>query len=205
MLDGVMRRLIDRPLDEAGRRAAAHGIGANLVTLFGLGAGLSAALCIAAGQFVPALLLLAVSRLADGLDGAVARATTGPTAFGGFLDIVCDFAFYGAVPLAFIVLDPAGNAFAGGLLLASFYVNGATFLAFAVLAQRAGLESQARGRKTLYFTDGLFEGTETILFFAAFMLLPSAFPVLATVFALGCLYTAAMRSWRAYSVFGRKS
>ena len=24
----------------------------------------------------------------------------------GYLDIVCDFAFYGAVPLAFVVLDP---------------------------------------------------------------------------------------------------
>ncbi|MEL7274379.1 MAG: hypothetical protein AAGK33_13200, partial [Pseudomonadota bacterium] len=39
---------------------------------------------------------------ADGLDGAVARATR-KTDFGGYLDITCDFLFYGAIPLAFVL------------------------------------------------------------------------------------------------------
>ena len=52
-----------------------------------------------------------MSRLFDGLDGAVARAST-KTDRGGFLDIVLDFAFYGAIPLGFVLADPAGNAVA---------------------------------------------------------------------------------------------
>jgi hypothetical protein len=53
--------------------------------------------------------LLLGSRLMDGLDGAVARATQ-PTDRGGFLDITLDFLFYAAIPLAFAVADPAANA-----------------------------------------------------------------------------------------------
>ena len=54
-----------------------------------------------------ALLLFILNRLFDGLDGAVARATR-RTDRGGFLDIVFDFAVYGAVPLAFALREPAG-------------------------------------------------------------------------------------------------
>ena len=40
---------------------------------------------------------------------------TRKTDFGGFLDIVLDFAFYGAIPLGFIFADPAANALAAEL------------------------------------------------------------------------------------------
>ena len=75
MLDGLMRRLIDPPLNALGRTMAARGVTANGVTLAGLALGLLAAAAIALGQPHLALLPLALSRLADGLDGAVARAT----------------------------------------------------------------------------------------------------------------------------------
>jgi hypothetical protein len=88
------------------------------------------------------------SRLADGLDGAVARAR-GKSDFGGYLDIVCDFAFYGAIPLGFVLLDPAANGAAGAFLLAAFYVNGATFLGYAILAAKRGMETRSRGEKSL--------------------------------------------------------
>jgi phosphatidylglycerophosphate synthase len=39
---------------------------------------------------------------------------TGLSDFGGYLDIVCDFVFYAAVPLGFALADPSGNAVAGG-------------------------------------------------------------------------------------------
>ncbi len=80
-------------------------------------------------------MLLLLSRLCDGLDGAVARHTQ-KTDRGGFLDIVLDFAFYGVIPLGFVVAEPAQNAVAGAVLLFAFYVNGASFLAYAIMAEK---------------------------------------------------------------------
>jgi phosphatidylglycerophosphate synthase len=193
MFDGTMREAMDAPLNQSGRWLAARGVSANAVTLTGLGLGLISAGMIWAGWSGPAAaLVLLASRLADGLDGAVARAR-GKTDFGGYLDIVCDFAFYGAVPLAFVLLDPGANGVAGAFLLFSFYVNAATFLGYAILAEKHGLESRSRGEKSLYFTAGLMEGTETILAFVALALWPGLFPSLAWVFGALCLVTAGAR------------
>ncbi|MGB8622752.1 MAG: CDP-alcohol phosphatidyltransferase family protein, partial [Paracoccaceae bacterium] len=147
-----------------------------------------------------ALVPLGLSRLADGLDGAIARATH-KTDFGGFLDITADFIFYGAVPLGFVLADPAANGAAGGFLLASFYANGATFLGFAILAEKGKMETSAHGVKSLYFTGGLLEGTETIAFFVALCLLPAWFAPLAWVFGALCYVTAASRILLARRLF----
>lgn len=198
-----MRRLIDPPLNRLGRDLARRGVGADAVTLAGLALGLGAAALIAAGaSLVLALLPLLASRLADGLDGAVARAQ-GKTDFGGYLDITCDFAFYGAIPLAFGIRDP-GLALPAAFLLFAFYVNGASFLGFAILAARNGMETTARGDKSLYFTAGLLEGTETILFFVALCLAPAFFAPLAWGFGALCLVTAGARIVLACQTFARK-
>lgn len=202
MLDGMMRGVIDGPLNQSGRWLAARGASANTVTLAGLALGLVAAALIWAGSsgLWVALVLLS-SRLADGLDGAVARAR-GKTDFGGYLDIVCDFAFYGAVPLAFVLRDPGANGVAGAFLLFSFYVNAATFLGFAILAEKNGLVTRSRGEKSLYFTAGLMEGTETILCFMVLSLWPGLFSPVAWVFGGLCLITAAARVTLAARTFG---
>lgn len=201
MLDGWMRGIIDPALGRMGKSLAAQGVGADAVTLAGLGLGLVAAAIIAVGGpgWAAALPLLA-SRLADGLDGAVARAR-GKTDFGGYLDIVCDFVFYAAIPMAFVLRDPGVNAVAGAFLLASFYVNGTTFLGFAVLAEKRGMETRARGEKSLYFTAGLLEGTETIGFFLILCLVPWAFAPLAWAFGALCFVTAGARVWLAVRTF----
>jgi phosphatidylglycerophosphate synthase len=171
------------------------------VTLAGLALGLVAAGIIAVGGpgWAAALPLLA-SRVADGLDGAVAR-VRGKTDFGGYLDIVCDFVFYAAIPMAFVLRDPAANAVAGAFLLASFYVNGTTFLGFAILAEKRGMETRSRGEKSLYFTAGLLEGTETIGFFVILCLFPGAFAPLALAFGGLCFVTAGARVWLAVRTF----
>mgnify|MGYP002777051731 FL=1 len=201
MLDGAIRRYIDPGLNRAGGWLAARGVEADVITLVGLGFGLFAALMVALGQ--SGLLVLAplvLGRLADGLDGAVARASQ-KTDFGGYLDIVSDFAFYGAIPFAFVVADPAANAVAGAFLLLAFYVNGATFLGYAILAERAGMETDGRGEKSLYFTAGLLEGTETILLFVLLAFVPGWFAPLACIFGLLCLVTAGARMALAWRVF----
>lgn len=192
MLDGWARARIDPALNRAGRRLAKFGVTANAVTVLAFVIGLAAFIAIACGFYWLGLVLILVSRLGDGLDGMVARHTQ-KTDFGGYLDIVLDFAFYGLVPLGFVLADPAGNALAGSVLILSFYVNGASFLAYAVMAEKRGLTTEARGEKSLFFTTGLAEATETIAFFAAFCLFPAWFPALALVFAVLCFYTALSR------------
>jgi phosphatidylglycerophosphate synthase len=193
MLDGLMRGVIDSPLNLGGRWLAARGASADAVTLAGLVLGLAAAGLIWAGwSGVVVALVLLTSRLADGLDGAVARAR-GKTDFGGYLDIVCDFVFYAAIPLAFVLRDPDANGMVGAFLLFSFYVNAATFLGYAILAEKHGLKTRSRGEKSLYFTAGLMEGTETILCFVILALWPGLFVPLAWIFGILCLVTAMAR------------
>lgn len=192
MFDAALRRWIDPPLNRAGRRLADRGLTADQVTLAGLALGLLAALLLALGA--PgglALVPLALSRLADGLDGAIARAR-GKTDFGGYLDIACDFAFYGAIPLAFALRDPE-NAVPAAFLLFSFYVNAASFLGFATMAAKRGLETRAQGEKSLYYAQGLLEGGETIAFFTLLCLWPGLFAPLAWAFGALCLVTAVAR------------
>ena len=203
MLDGLARRLIDPPLDAAGRWLAARGTTANAVTWAAFGLGLLAALAIANEAFLLGLLLILLGRIGDGLDGAVARASgAGPSDYGGFLDISLDFAFYGAIPLAFAIADPAANAIAACTLIVTFYVNGGTFLAFAIMAEKNALRTDVRGTKSLYFTTGLAEGTETIAVFCAMCLLPGAFAWIAWAFAALCVVTASARILLAARSFG---
>lgn len=211
MFDGVLRGPVDRVVNPLARRAARAGLTANHITLAGLALGLGAAGVIAAGGSLGAALgLIAANRLADGLDGAVARAARpsgqiGKSDFGGYLDIVCDFIFYGAVPLAFALRAPEA-AQAAAVLLAAFYINGASFLAYAIFAAKRGLAadaaSAARGDKSLYFTAGLAEGAETIAVFAAFCIWPALFAPLAYGFAALCLATAGARMALAWRNFG---
>ncbi len=201
MLDRIARRIIDPSLDAAARSLVSTGVTANGVTWAAFACGMASAIAIASDATLIGLVLLLVGRLGDGLDGAVARASgAGPTDYGGFLDISLDFAFYGAIPLAFAILDPGTNAVAACTLILTFYVNGGTVLAFAVMAEKRAAqktvgegETVARGGKSLLFTTGLAEGTETIAVFAAMCLFPGAFVGIAYGFAALCVVTAGAR------------
>jgi phosphatidylglycerophosphate synthase len=126
----------------------------------------------------------------------------GRTDLGGYLDIVLDFVFYGAIPLGFAVADPAANALPAAVLLFSFYANGASFLAYAILAEKRKLKGSARGPKSIFFTAGLAEATETIAVFVLFCLFPFWFPPLAYLFAAMTLYTGVSRIVLASRQFG---
>jgi phosphatidylglycerophosphate synthase len=198
MLDRFMRGLIDPALARLARPIAAAAVSADALSATGFLLGLTAAGLIAAGLPRLALVPLILSRLCDGLDGAVARLTR-PSDRGGFLDIVFDFIVYGAVPLAFAWLDPADNALAAACLLFAFYANGSSFLAYAAIAAKRGLIQTKPGAKSLYFSTGLTEGTETIALFIVFCIVPEWFAPLAFVFAGLCLISTLARillAWR---------
>jgi phosphatidylglycerophosphate synthase len=192
MFDGIVRRQIDPLLNAVSRTLAEAGVAANAVTLAGCALGLAAGLSIALHYFVTAAFLTAVSRLCDGLDGGVAK-IRGKTDFGGYLDIVLDFVFYGAIPVGFAFADPARNALPAAVLLFIFYINGASFLAYAIMAEKRKMQSTVRGEKSLFYTTGFVEATETILVFMLACFRPGWFPSLAWIFAAACGYTAVSR------------
>lgn len=204
MIDGKIRPFIDPSLKAVGRFIAHKTpISANAMTLIGGGLGLLSACLIGLNQPLCALFFMLLSRLADGLDGAIAH-TTKRTDFGGYLDIVIDFLFYGAFVVGFIALDPARNGVVGALLLLSFYFNGASFLGYAILAEKHGHSTDDRGKKSLYFTAGLVEGTETISFYVILCLWPSSFVYLGSIFAALTLMTTISRILMARKLFGDK-
>lgn len=201
MFDASLRRLVDPMLVSLARAVVRAGGSADLVTAMAFAAGLGCALAVSQGAHGWALALLGLGRLGDGLDGLVA-ALTRRTDRGGYLDIVGDFVFYGAVPFAFAWADPAGNALAAAFLLLTFYINGASFLAYAAVAARRGLHSTVRGEKAIHFTAGLAEGGETIAAFALMLVRPDWFPAIAVAFGALCLVTAGARvtlAWRTFA------
>ena len=62
--------------------------------------------------------------------------------------------------------------------------------------------TDARGPKSLFFTTGLAEASETILVFIAFCLFPAWFSAIAWAFAALTLYTAVSRIVLAWRTFG---
>lgn len=199
MFDSRLRPLINPPLNRLGRAVAGLGIGADAVTLLGIAAGVAAGLAIAHAMFLAGLVLILLNRLLDGLDGAVARATR-LSDFGGYLDIVADYAFYVAVPLGFGFAAQANLPYAL-VLVASFTLTGISFLSFAVIAAKRGLQTDAHGKKSFFYNTGLAEGAETIIAFVLMCLVPAAFPVIAAIFAGLCVVTAIQRSIAARAAF----
>lgn len=195
MFDNSVRRYIDPGLERIGKRLAASGITANGLTWTGFFLGVVAAIAIIWSMFIVAVVLIGLSRLLDGLDGTVARASGDGQGsdYGGYLDIVLDFAFYGMIPFAFVLNDPQANAIAGGLVLLTFYINGASFLTFALMAEKRGVETGARGSKSLLYTAGLAEASETIAFFILCCLFPHWFAVLSFCFAAIVVVTTISR------------
>lgn len=199
MFDAKLRPLIDPPLNRAGRALAGMGVTANQLTFAGLALGLAGAVAIAFGHIGWGLGLILANRLLDGLDGAVAR-VRGPSDLGGYFDIVADFAFYVAIPLAFGALAPA-NTLPALVLVASFVLTGVSFLAFATIAAKRGAETDAHGRKSFFYSTGLAEGGETIAVFIAMCLFPAWFGVIAYAYAGLCVLTVIQRSALAIALF----
>ena len=192
MLDRAIQTAIKPVLSRAAQGLVRLGIGADAITVTGFVIGMAAAVAIAFESYLLGLALLLLSRLMDGLDGAVARATQ-PTDRGGFLDITLDFLFYASIPLAFAIAHPAQNALPAAVLLAAFIGTGSSFLAFAVIAEKHQVPSTAFPDKSFYFLGGLTEATETLIAFAAMCLWPQWFPQIAYGFAVLCAITIAMR------------
>lgn len=205
MLDAFIRPYINPPLKKTGSFLATHNISPNAMTSVGLG---FAALCFIAlvmTAYLWALLFFILNRICDGLDGPIAQAyltqnKSHAQDFGAFYDIVSDFILYAGFPLCF-ALGAAEHMLAALILVSSFILSGVSFLAYAVIAEKKGLTTDAQGKKGFYYMAGLMEGTETIIFFIAFLLFPQLFSLIAYFFATLCVLTMVGRINIAYKNF----
>lgn len=200
MIDAPLRRMLERPLTTIAAALDGRWISPDRITVTGLVAGVASAGAAALQWWVVAFLLWILSRVLDGLDGALARrrrtaqgvgssASAGsmgpsgpaqqgertPTASeaGGYLDIVCDFVIYGAMVVGVAV--GAANGFGAPwwpflLVLLTYYVNGAAFLAFSSIAERTG--RTLNDGRSLSFLGRIAEGTETIVVHSLWLLFP---------------------------------
>lgn len=200
MIDALLQPVQRAAMQPPARWLADRGLGADAISIAGFAIGLLAVPALAAGWWLAALVLIALNRVLDGLDGAVAR-INGPTDRGAFLDIALDFVFYALVPVGFALHDPAQNALPAAVLIAAFVGTGSSFLAFAAIAAKRGDNAPSYPTKGIYYLGGLTEGFETIALFVAMCLFPASFPVLAWIFAAACAVTTILRwhqGWRAF-------
>ncbi|MGO2340814.1 MAG: CDP-alcohol phosphatidyltransferase family protein [Psychrobacter sp.] len=193
MLDKFITPVIKPMLNAVVAVLHKRGVTPDQLTMLGFLIGMLALPLIALKFWYAALAAIAVNRVFDGLDGALARYAKQSSSAGGYLDITLDFLFYAAIPLGFILANPEQNAIAGAILLATFIGTGSSFLAFAIAAEKFNLDKPQFKYKSFYYLNGLTEGTETIAIFVAFCLWPQHFSVLASIFATACAVTVFTR------------
>jgi phosphatidylglycerophosphate synthase len=202
MLDGIIRPFIDPPLNKIASLAKRSPLTGNMVTIVGFLFGICACICATQSLYIYAFILLIINRLCDGLDGAVARARGESSDFGGYLDIMLDFIIYAGFPLSMAFsINTLESYQAVAFTLFTIVTTGVSFLAYAIIAAKKNLETTQQGKKSFFFSNGLMEGTETIIFMIMLCLLPHYFVTICIIFGALCLITAALRIAMAYRTF----
>ena len=186
MLDAPIRRIAASPLERLADALANLGVGANALTLGGFTMGLAAAALIADSLFLQALVFLALNRLADVLDGMVARRTQ-PTELGAFLDATLDLFVYAAIPFGFALVHQQ-DALAAAFLLMGLMVAATPGLAARAFAPRAEM------RTAPVHPFALVGHSETFLAFALMCVAPRwMFSPLAYFYGVLCITSGVTR------------
>ena len=95
-----------------------------------------------------AVALWLISRLADGLDGAVARTQGTDSDRGGLVDIVFDTIGYAVIPLGIAAgIDTKAAWITMAVLLATFYVNAVSWTYLAALLEKRAAGGGTRASK----------------------------------------------------------
>ena len=184
MFDNRLRRRFAPAIDGAGRWLARRGVSAIGLTAFGFAAGIAGCAALAFRLDDLALVGLALNRLADLLDGAVARATR-VTDFGGFADIVGDLIVYSGFVLGFAIGRPE-HAIAAAALIFTFVATGSSFLAAAIIAVKRNISLESPDKKSFFYNAAIAEGAETAIVLVLICLFPNAFDTIAYIFLAVC-------------------
>ena len=203
MLDRVTRRLKDWALNSFVHLVPER-VSPTAVTATSLPVGLASAVSAAYGLWSWAFALFWVNRILDGLDGLIARSRNLQSDFGGYLDIMVDFAVYAAIPIGVwmgrgSVLGNEAPAWPLVALLGAFYVNGASWMYLSALIEKRRVAHSApeadkqSSPTSIVMPTGLIEGTETVVFYTLFLLLPRLYPLLFTIMAAATLVGVVQR------------
>ena len=197
MFDTYLRRLKDQLIEPLA--APLGSVSPALLTLLGLLTGLTAAWLAAIGSVLPSLLVWFLSRVLDGLDGLVARRFNKQSDFGGYLDIVCDFAVYAAVPIGLTLAHPTTTNFiALAVMLSAFYINAASWMYLSALLEKRSARD-ASTQTSIIMPNGLVGATESITAFCIFLLFPAHIAPLFGIFSALVFFTVIQRlvwAWR---------
>lgn len=200
MIDAQLRRVLTAPLDRMATWLDLRWITPDRLTGLNLVLGLTSATFAAVQWWIPALIAWLLCRLADGLDGPLARRRIrrNPAAVesgrGGFLDVAADFVVYGATVIGVAVgvttgYDAPWLPFL--VVLFAYYINGSVLLAFSSIAEKQG--RQLDDERSFSFLAGLAEGAETVLVHSLWLLFPMVAWQIAWVWAIVVLISATQR------------
>ena len=191
MFDRQIQKYTQKPLQFIAKLFLKF-ISPNHMTLIGFSFGVLMCLSIIIDQYLIAIIFLFLNRLADGLDGTMARLQT-PTPLGGYLDIVLDFLIYGGFVLSFGITEQ-NNTLLSMILLFCYIGTGSTFLAkAAILPSLTNQNLNEEIPKNFHYAVGLVEGTETIVFMVLCLLFPNLFIYFSFIFIILCLITIVFR------------
>lgn len=171
MFDELARRRFAAMAGPVARTLATRGVTPNQVTAVGLLLALAAAAAIADGHGWAGLGLWLASRVADGLDGVLARVVTAGSPLGGYLDITADMLAYSAMVLGFAWAHP-GHGLLWAAVLAGYVLAITTTLSLAAAAEKASRTVSDTDR-SLQFTRGLAEAGETTIVYVLWILFPA--------------------------------
>lgn len=199
MFDARLRRAMELALGRAARWLDRAWITPDGLTGLNLVLGLTSAVLAAAQWWLPALAAWLLCRVADGLDGPLARrrnhsAGIEDTGTGGFWDICADFIVYGAAVVGVGIGATAGFGapwLPFLLVMFAYYINGTAFLAFSSIAEKTG--PQLRDGRSLSFLAGLTEGAETVVVRSLWLVFPGAAWEIASVWALLVIFSGVQR------------
>ena len=197
MRDSMLRRQKDLILTPVAS-AAMSSIHPNLVSVLAMLVGLLAGTAIVNQFYLYGLILWLFNRILDGLDGVVARVHSKQSDFGGYLDLVLDFIIYLTIPISFAIAQPSTATFwALVALIASFYVNTATWMGLSALFEKRRTTTSNR-LTSMEMPVGIIEGAETILLYSLFCIFPGYTPYLFALMAILVFVTAGQRVWWAW-------
>jgi phosphatidylglycerophosphate synthase len=194
MLDRSLRAYKEELLNPIADKLLSN-VHPTTLTVIGFGFGVGAGVAGWMGASVLGLLLWAVNRILDGLDGTVARRYNKQTDLGGYIDILLDDTIYVWVVIGLALGANTVPVYVAALfLLASYRVNAASWMYISTLLEKRQQGAKSQGEFTsVTMPPGLIEGTETVVAYVLFFALPGYLLPLFAVFAALVTVTAAQR------------
>lgn len=195
MLDRQLREIKERVLNPVALQIGkvAH---PTTISLLGGGVGLAAGLAGWQGAYTLGLVLWAVNRFLDGIDGTIARLYKKSSDLGGYIDILIDFVVYAWIPVM-LTLGRADSRIlwlALAYMLSVFYINAASWIYLSSILEKRNQGAATQNETTtITMPVGLVEGTETVVMYGLFFLLPGQLPLLFAIMGTLVLITAGQR------------